>query len=105
MAHTSLLYFFTLTAWMSPYDSGAFDTRRVSKERWTLIFFISGLSVGLLSFRENYLLWAFAAAMPWVLVKIFEILRMPAQRVLYLPKQIRWILALLCAIDVVGRLL
>lgn len=96
LASACLLSFFAVSIWLLPYRKGAFDSRDISKERVALLFFLTGVLTGALVWSPTPL-WIFVggAIFPWILLQIFQLFRMPASRVLYLPQRpVRWVVSL-----------
>ncbi len=88
----SLLSFWFLLAWMAPYFQNAFDFRELSKQRLTIVFFLTGILGGILLFRTEVFYFALCALIPFLLLRIFGVVKHPIVRVYFLPQQWKWIL-------------
>ncbi len=105
LACASLAAFFAVASWIFPYRKEAFDGRDLPREKMALLFFLTGVVTGSLVLSTSQI-WIFAAgaAFPWILLQAFRVFRVPAGRILYLPKQIRFVTTGLCVVVILARL-
>lgn len=88
----SLVGYWTLMSFMSVYKEGAFDFREMSRERWTLSFFFSGLLAAGISLELHLLMMIVGAITPLIALQLFRLFRFPASKVVFLPRKFKWIL-------------
>ena len=90
LAAASFLAFFSVLTWLAPHQKKAFDLRDFTKERWSLAFFMTGVIAGVLMFPPQVYSMAIAALIPLLACRLFDVLRLPPSRVLFLPSALRW---------------
>lgn len=91
IASLSWLVFFSLVVSMARYKEGAFDLRDWEKDRWSLLFFLTGVISGAFLYPRPWPFFALAAMLPFFFVKLFQSLRMPLTKVQVFPLAFRWI--------------
>lgn len=88
----SLLSFWIVAGFFAPHVQGCFDLRDFNRQKWGLIFFFAGILTGTLFYPAPSVFFALGAIIPLASLHIFALFKHPAQKILFLPKRMKWIL-------------
>ncbi|MBN8555107.1 MAG: hypothetical protein J0L93_06670 [Deltaproteobacteria bacterium] len=89
------LSFWMIASFLTPYQSGSYDFRNLDRQKWILIFFLSGVFTGTLLYPSSLFAFALGAMIPLLFLKIFYLCRQPATGVVFLRRKTRWLLVFL----------
>jgi len=84
----SFLAFFASASILIPPTFGSFDFRNLARERWTLLFFLTGALTGGLLWPTSIVLFMIGALIPLSFLYLFRVFRMPASLVYFMDR--RW---------------
>jgi hypothetical protein len=101
----SWLSFWLTLSFVARYQGGFFDFRDISRQKWIFVYFITGVLTGTLLYPAQIFAFALGSLLPLLFIKIFFLFRYPAGEIMFVRKQIRWVLLALWIICGIVRAL
>lgn len=91
----AIFSFILVASMVAPYAAGGFDFRSLEKQNWAVILFLSGVSAGALLYTIPVVSPLFSicvgAFYPFVVQRVFRLIRQPLSYFYAIPKFSRWI--------------
>lgn len=90
LASMSLFSFIFVTSLLAPRRAGSFDFRDWDKPRWALVFFLTGISGGVLSLQFDVLSLSLFSLLSLLWIRLFRLFRFPLPEVYFFPSSTRF---------------
>jgi len=98
----ALLSFVFVAAWLARFKSG-FDFRSLERDKWALLFFLSGVLTWALFYPCDSWIMPFGSLFPWIFIQFSKAFRLQIPFFFEFKKKWKYILAVLWIAFVTGK--